>query len=61
MDKKKCVCVCVNLRVCVSLGGSFLVAGRREILILLTAPTLFGKWLSNCLGNELFESVFSSR
>ena len=53
------VCVFVCKRRCVA-GGSFLMVGRQEILILLTALTLFGKWLSNCLGNELFESVFSA-
>lgn len=36
------------------------MVGCREILILLTALTMFGKWLSNCVGNELFESVFST-
>ena len=54
-----CVFVFVCKRRCVT-GGSFLMVGRQEILILLTALTLFGKWLSNCLGNELFESVFSA-
>lgn len=49
-EGKKCVCVCAWVLWCVCFTrGSFLMVGHWEILILLTALTLFGKWPSNCL------------